>query len=437
MKTPGFVFPSLLLAAHLVYAAALFAVTEPFPVVSLADGWALQSSRKVADMGDVISKSSYAPKGWYTVTVPITVVAALVKQKVYPDPAFGMNLRQFPGMTYPIGANFSNSPMQQDSPFAVAWWYRKSFTLPAGSYSITAGYQGDANDTGSTSAALSLTVIQATTAVKLVSSAPSVVVTNSVTFTSTVTGNGGTPTGNVTFMDGTNTLGSVAVSGSGVAAYTTSSLTVGTHNITAVYGGDANDSGSTSAALVETVTAYGTQTSLAASSTSLNTDQELTLLTTTTTTGGGAVTGTITYMNGTTTLGSATVGTNGTATLSINPAAGSYSITAHYSGDALNAPSVSNAVTVTVSQATEFTIALNPTTLSIPTTQSAGLTINLGSQDGFTDKIALGCGSLPYSVTCNFSSNDITLNSNGQASVQLTVDTNSPLASGSRACLSA
>ena len=132
MKTPGFVFPSLLLAAHLVYAAALFAVTEPFPVVSLADGWALQSSRKVADMGDVISKSSYAPKGWYTVTVPITVVAALVKQKVYPDPAFGMNLRQFPGMTYPIGANFSNSPMQQDSPFAVAWWYRKSFTLPAG-----------------------------------------------------------------------------------------------------------------------------------------------------------------------------------------------------------------------------------------------------------------------------------------------------------------
>ena len=120
------------------------------------------------------------------------------------------------------------------------------------------------------------------------------VVTTPVTFTATVSGNGGAPTGNVTFMDGTNTLGSVAVSGSGVAAYTTSSLTVGTHNITAVYGGDANDAGSTSAALTETVTAYGTQTSLAASSTSLNTDQELTLLTTTTTTSGGAVTGTIT-----------------------------------------------------------------------------------------------------------------------------------------------
>ena len=132
MKAPGFVFPSLLLAAHLLYAAALFAATEPFPVLPLADGWALQSSGKVAETGDVISTPSYAPKGWYTVTVPTTVVAALVKQKVYPDPAFGMNLRQFPGMTYPVGANFSNLPMQQDSPFAVAWWYRKAFTLSPG-----------------------------------------------------------------------------------------------------------------------------------------------------------------------------------------------------------------------------------------------------------------------------------------------------------------
>jgi hypothetical protein len=239
-------------------------------------------------------------------------------------------------------------------------------------------------------------------------------------------------TGNVTFMDGANTLGSVALN-AGVATYSTSSLAVGTHNITAVYGGDTNDAGSTSAGLTETVTAYATQTSLAASATSLNTDQELTLLTTTTSSSGGTVSGTITYMSGTTTLGTATVGVNGTATLNINPAAGSYSITAHYSGDALNAPSVSNVVTVAVSQATEFTIALNPTTLSIPTSQSAQLTINLGSQDGFTDKMALGCDSLPYSVTCNFGSNDVTLNANGTASVTLTVDTNSPLASGSQA----
>ncbi|MFP5228914.1 MAG: Ig-like domain repeat protein, partial [Acidobacteriota bacterium] len=306
-------------------------------------------------------------------------------------------------------------------------------TLPAGNYSITANYAGDSNDTSSTSAALALSVIQATTGVKLATSNPSVQVTAAVTFTAAVSGNGGVPTGSVTFMDGANTLGSVALNGNGVAAYTTSSLAVGSHSITAMYGGDANDAGSASGGLTETVTAYATQTSLVASATNINTDQALTLLTTTTSSSGGAVTGTITYMSGTTSLGTATVGTNGAATFTLNPPAGTYSITAHYSGDALNAPSVSNVVTVNVSQATEFNMALNPTSMSLQTTKSGQVTINLGSQNGFTDKMALGCGSLPYSVTCNFANNDVTLSANGQTSVTLTVDTNSPLASGSQA----
>jgi exo-1,4-beta-D-glucosaminidase len=59
------------------------------------------------------------------------VVAALVKDKTLPDPFFATNLRQFPGMTYPIGANFSNLAMQPDSPYAVSWWYRKQFAAPA------------------------------------------------------------------------------------------------------------------------------------------------------------------------------------------------------------------------------------------------------------------------------------------------------------------
>jgi len=98
--------------------------------VSLSDNWRLQSSAKVDDKGEVVSTPRFLPRGWYTVTVPTTVVGAMVKQKVYPDPYFGMNLRQFPGVNYPIGANFSNLAMQPDSPFAVPWWYRKEFVLP-------------------------------------------------------------------------------------------------------------------------------------------------------------------------------------------------------------------------------------------------------------------------------------------------------------------
>src|SRR5690348_1381416 len=99
--------------------------------IPLRDGWSLQSSCKVEKSGEVLSTPKFVPTGWYSVNVPTTVVAALVKQKVYPDPDYGMNLRKLPGMDYPIGANFSNIPMQQDSPFMVPWWYRKVFTLPA------------------------------------------------------------------------------------------------------------------------------------------------------------------------------------------------------------------------------------------------------------------------------------------------------------------
>ncbi|HLB88425.1 MAG TPA: glycoside hydrolase family 2 protein, partial [Terriglobales bacterium] len=86
----------------------------------------------VEQNGAVLSTPSFQPKGWYTVTVPTTVVAALVKHKVYPDPYFGMNLRSLPGVSYPIGRPFSSLPMPQDSPFIMPWWYRKEFVIPTG-----------------------------------------------------------------------------------------------------------------------------------------------------------------------------------------------------------------------------------------------------------------------------------------------------------------
>jgi exo-1,4-beta-D-glucosaminidase len=93
----------------------------------LRDGWTLQTATKVEAKGETISTAKFVPAGWHHAVVPTTVVAALVKDKTLPDPFFGMNLRQFPGVTYPIGGNFSNIAMQTDSPYAVSWWYRKQF----------------------------------------------------------------------------------------------------------------------------------------------------------------------------------------------------------------------------------------------------------------------------------------------------------------------
>jgi exo-1,4-beta-D-glucosaminidase len=100
------------------------------PKFSLNDGWALQSSAKVSEKGEAISGPAFQTKDWIKANVPTTVVAAQVKSGALPDPFDGMNLRQYPGVSYPIGANFSNLPMPPDSPYAVSWWYRKEFTLP-------------------------------------------------------------------------------------------------------------------------------------------------------------------------------------------------------------------------------------------------------------------------------------------------------------------
>jgi exo-1,4-beta-D-glucosaminidase len=97
----------------------------------LHEGWTLQTSAKVDAKGEVISTPRFVPEGWHEATVPTTVVAALVKDKTLPDPYFAMNLRDFAGVTYPIGANFSRIPMAPDSPYAVSWWYRKQFAAPA------------------------------------------------------------------------------------------------------------------------------------------------------------------------------------------------------------------------------------------------------------------------------------------------------------------
>jgi exo-1,4-beta-D-glucosaminidase len=97
----------------------------------LREGWMLQSSSKVDAPGNVVSTGNFSPKSWHEVTVPTTVVAALVKNKVLPDPFPGTNLRQFSGVSYPIGENFSNIAMPPDSPYLVSWWYRKQFAVPA------------------------------------------------------------------------------------------------------------------------------------------------------------------------------------------------------------------------------------------------------------------------------------------------------------------
>ena len=94
-------------------------------------GWLIQSSAKAGVDGAAMSAPGFNAAGWYRATVPSTVAGALVDDGLYGDPFFGMNLRKLPGMTYKIGANFVHTAMEPTSAFAVPWWYRSTFRVPA------------------------------------------------------------------------------------------------------------------------------------------------------------------------------------------------------------------------------------------------------------------------------------------------------------------
>ena len=101
------------------------------PEILLRQNWSVASSADVGDGGAAISQPGYATRDWYPATLPTTVLSALVKDQVYPEPYTGMNLRSIPGTTYPLFEDFSNLMMPPGSPFRHAWWYRTEFNLPA------------------------------------------------------------------------------------------------------------------------------------------------------------------------------------------------------------------------------------------------------------------------------------------------------------------
>ena len=126
------------------------------------------------------------------------------------------------------------------------------------------------------------------------------------------------PTGGVTFEDGTTVLGTGTLSASGVASYTTTAfqLSVGAgHSITAVYGGDTNFQGSSSAAMGQAVDQDGTTTLVSSSANPSVYGQPVTFTATVSASapGSGVPTGGVTFEDGATVLGTGTLSASGVA----------------------------------------------------------------------------------------------------------------------------
>jgi hypothetical protein len=208
-------------------------------------------------------------------------------------------------------------------------------------------YNGDLNSAPETSNSL-VQAIQQTTTVALSSNNPLVIAGVSVTFTAVVSGQSVTPSGTVIFLDGASPLGTGTSDASGHASFSSSSLGLGTHSVSALYAGDANSLGVASLVFVQIVQET-TATSLTSSNNPSQTGVSVTLTATVTPAGSGTPTGSVTFLDGTTSLGTATLTGSLQATFAITSLSnGTHSITAVYAGDSSFAGSSSTALSETI-----------------------------------------------------------------------------------------
>jgi subtilase family serine protease/sugar lactone lactonase YvrE len=215
-----------------------------------------------------------------------------------------------------------------------------SSTLAAGVHSITAGWAGNTNYNSVTSAAVTQTVNQATPTLSVTSSSNPSTYGSPVTFTATISSG---PTGIVTFYDSGTAIGTGSISGA-TATFTTSTLALGIHSITAGWAGNTNYSPMTSAAITQTVNAATPTLSVASSGTPSTYGSPVTF----TATISSGPTGTVTFYDGGTAIGTGSIsGTTATFTSS-TLAAGIHTITAGWAGNTSYGPVISAAITQTV-----------------------------------------------------------------------------------------
>ncbi|HLJ93814.1 MAG TPA: Ig-like domain repeat protein [Gemmataceae bacterium] len=242
-------------------------------------------------------------------------------------------------------------------------------SLAAGSHNLAAYYTGDSSDapsvgrltqtvntagsntTGSTgSGGDSGGQGKTATSTSVVASANPSLAGQSVTFTATVTGApGAQPGGVVVFLDGSTSIGQGSVSTSGgttTASFSTSSLAAGSHNLAAYYTGDSSDA--PSVGRLTQVVNQEDATILTVSATTVPVGQPLTLVATVSLASAENSTGSVTFFDENTSLGTVPLG-GGSATFTTSSLSlGRHSLSAVYTADSDQTTHSSAPVTVTV-----------------------------------------------------------------------------------------
>ena len=314
----------------------------------------IQGSQAVLNQ-DVVSPSSatltsapnpsmYGSPVTFTVSVPTTgTVAATGKVNIVITPV------GLAAPTYPLTVTLAGNPATGTANIS---------TLPVGSYNATATYAGDSNYGATTASLATPQVVSQVSTTTAVTAAPNPGIAGKpITITATVTPASGTvtPTGTVTFtytLNGnTVTLGTGPITLVKGVATVNATLAAGTYPIVATYSGDANDAAGTPGTLSLVVNAATTTTAVTATPAAATVGGTITFSAVVTGSGPtptGTVTFTATGTGGTVSLPTGTLDGTGKTSVTYNTLpAGTYTITATYSGDSDNGGS-SGTTTVTV-----------------------------------------------------------------------------------------
>jgi hypothetical protein len=235
-------------------------------------------------------------------------------------------------------------------------------------------------------------------------------------------------------LDGATQIAAPSLA-AGMASFSSSPLAAGNHSFTVNYSGDANFAASSSAAVTVTVTApakVATATSLSASSTQLTSGQSVTFSARVAPQSGiGVPTGSISFLDGSTQIGSATLSSGSASLTSAALAVGTHSITAAYLGDANYAASNSAAVPVTVAAVptADYSLSTSSSSLTVAQGSSGTLTITVTPKNGFKQVLELACSGLPAGGNCSFNPQNVNPSA-GATTATLTVQTPSSATAG-------
>jgi Bacterial Ig-like domain (group 3)/FG-GAP-like repeat/FG-GAP repeat len=314
--------------------------------------------------------------------------------------------------------------------------------VATGTSELVASYPGNSTFSASTSVAIPPVLQEGTPEITLSVGPNPASLGTLVTLTAVVLGNEviptstppPTPTGTVTFYDGSKLLGTGTLNGSGaatLATYATSTFAVGSNSLSASYGGDTNYTAANSAAVALTVTAIGsavptvTVTPTATTLASMQTDSVA--VSVMGAAGSPTPTGSVTLSSGSYSAQQPIAAGAASFTIPAGAlASGANTLTAAYSGDATYAAESATA-TVTVGQVSIALAIPAPASVSAGSNATVNATLTAGSGYSGTMNLACALTKSPTGAvglpTCSLDPATASLKSGGSATSVLTLST--------------